>query len=123
MKDVFSKIINALKLLAPLFKSETSVEDVQDTKEVMVFANSLGLLCCKRFADGFQLEDFNAFWEAFTKDEAFKAEMNAAWDNYQNIKAEVKDIDAGEGIELLAVQAEFVPQYLEIFKKDSLADY
>ena len=54
-----------------------------------------------------------------TTDEEFKKVVSAAYEGYGKIPAEVKDIDAGEGLELIALQTEYIPKFINAFKKEA----
>lgn len=117
MKGIFKTIVGMLTLLVPSLKKADSIEGVKETKEMLVGANEVSLFMCEKLKDGAQFSDATDFYVKITTDEVFKAKMMAAYDNYQKIPAEIKDIDGGEGVELAIVQIEYVPKYIECFKK------
>ncbi len=89
---------------------------VKETKEALVGVNEVAVLVAMKFKDGVQFGDFAAFWEAFKNDAEFKAKMEAAYNNFQAIPEEVKDLDVMEGMELAMVQISYVPKLVEAFK-------
>lgn len=90
---------------------------VKETKEMLVAANELSLFMVGRLSDGVDFGDFTAFYEKMTKDEAFQKILRDAWEGRRKIKAEVGDIDFSEGIELVNLQASYVPKFINVLKK------
>lgn len=90
---------------------------IKETKEAVVGVNEVALYFAKALSDGAQFKDFTEFYEKLTKDEDFKAKMAAAWENRQQIPAELKDVDLKEGIELVNVQLEYLPRFIDALKK------
>ncbi len=89
----------------------------KETKDVLIAANEIGVLATKQLKDGVQVfEDFAAFFDAFTKNEDFKAKMKDAWDNHQAVANEVKELDLGEIMDLAGVQLLYLPKYVEAAK-------
>jgi len=121
MQKVITLIVSVLRMAAPMFKKPDSIKGIKETVEAMIAGNEIGLFCCKRFKDGVQFEDFSAFYTALTTDGEFKSVVQKGYENYKLIPEEVKDIDAGEGCELAAIQAEYVPKYVEALKKEEPA--
>lgn len=119
VKKVFSLLVQVLGFLAPALKSADSVVGIKETKEMIIGVNELGLVLMNGFKDGIQFSDFAAFWSHYRNDTAFQLALKAAWDNYQAIPAEIKDIDVGEGLELAAVQLEYVPKLVDALKKET----
>jgi len=114
-----SKILSVLSLILvsiiPMLKKATSTVGVDATKAALVAANEIGIFSCSKFKDGVQVADFTDFYVKFTSDEAFKAKVKAAYEAYKAIPAEIKDLDAGEGLELAAVQISYLDQYISVF--------
>jgi len=104
-------------LLIPQFKKADSVVGIQDTKEILIGANEITIRIGSKIKNGVQFTDFLDFYKDVTTDEEFKTILQAAWDGRQKSPAELKDIDAGEGLELAQVQIEYLPKILEAFKK------
>jgi len=116
-----TKLLSTLKaimlMLAPQFKSADSKEGIKETTEALVAVNEISLFIAKRLQDGIGMDDAVATWDKMKNDEEFKALVYAGYDKYDKIPSEVKDVDAGEGMELAAVQIDFVPRFVETFKK------
>jgi len=83
---------------------------VKETKEALVGVNEIALHVARRLKDGVQFSDFLGFYSDFTGDADFKAKLEAAWNNYQAIPEEVKDLSLAEVIELASVEIEYVPK-------------
>lgn len=88
---------------------------VMEVKEALVGVNEVAVLIASKFKDGVQFSDFTAFWDAFRNDADFKAKMEAAYNGYQNIPDEIKDMDLAEGLELAMVQIQYVPKLVKAF--------
>lgn len=119
-----SKILDLVKsmitVLAPQLKKATSVEGNKELREAVKGLLKVAGFLGKRFKDGVQFGDFAAFYAALTTDEEFKKTLNEAWDGYSKISGEVKDLDAGEGLEVVGDIVEEVPVLLEAFKKEEV---
>lgn len=86
---------------------------IKETKEIVEFAvGDLAPLMIKRLKDGAQFSDALAFYEAFKNDGEFKTHLMAAFDKYAESINEVKDLDAGEGIELVLAAGAQVPKVI-----------
>jgi predicted signal transduction protein with EAL and GGDEF domain len=92
--------------------------DIKETKEALIGINEFSLLLAKNLKDGFQLvPDATALvTELLAKPELKDALVEAA-KGIQAVPAEIKDIDLGEGIELVRIQASYIPKFLEAIKK------
>lgn len=120
MQKIINMLLSVLAILAQGLKKEDSVVGVDGAKAVLKASNELTILLVKQFKDGVQVNDFAEIWNKFSTDEAFKAKMKAVWNLYKSLPAELKDIDAGEGLELAAVQIEYIPAIVEAFKKEEV---
>lgn len=89
---------------------------IKETNEILVAANEVGVLAVKRLKDGFQFDDFSAFYAAFVNDAEFKAKLQAGWENMGEVPTEIKDIDFTEGGQLIMTQVSYIPKYLEALK-------
>lgn len=119
MKKLFGLVSTILALAATTFKKEDSKEGIKETAEAVVAVNEIALLCCKQFKDGVQVKDFEQFFVEFTTNPEFKAKVQAGYEKANLIPAEIKDIDAGEGMELLKVQVDYTVKYLDVFAKQA----
>lgn len=89
---------------------------VQETKDVLVAVNEVGLVLVKQLKDGVQLGDFQAFFEKLVSDPDFKAKLAAAYDGALQVPAELTDLDLSEGLALAVTQVSYVPKYVEALK-------
>jgi hypothetical protein len=117
MKNIIDAVLAVLTLLIPRLKKETSVATVKETKEALIALNEIGLFLALQFKDGFQSSDFSAMYEKIINDHEFKSKLLLAYENYNSIKSEMDDIDLGEGLELVKVQTEYLPIFIDTFKK------
>lgn len=117
MQKIFVLLTSVFSMVAPQLKSKDSKYGIKETKEALIGVNEVSLELATRFKDGVQVADFTEFYSKLTSDEAFKEKVKAAYDNYQAIPDEVKDVDAGEGIELAVVQLDYTPKFIAIFSK------
>lgn len=120
MQKIINMLLSVLAILASGLKKENSVLNVDGAKATLKAVNELSIMLINQFKDGVQVNDFVEMWNKFSTDEAFKAKMEAAWNQYKTIPAELKDIDAGEALELAAVQIEYIPAIVEAFKKEEV---
>lgn len=118
MEKVITVLKSIIIMVAPQLKKADSQVGVKELREALKAVLAIALLLLKRFKDGVQLEDFGVFWTKLNSDEEFKAIVKEGFDNYKAISVEVKDIDAGEGLEVAGDVVDFVPQFLEEFKKE-----
>lgn len=121
MEKLMEILSNVLKMVAPSLKKEDSKVGITESIEAIRALNVVSLLLLKRFRDGVDVDDFVAIWDKLKNDEEFKSVLEAGFDKYSEIPGEVKDIDLGEGLELLNVQIEYLPAILEAFKKEEKA--
>ncbi len=92
---------------------------IKETKELVDGLLELSLCLIGVFKDGAQLQDAMELWNKIGKDEILKVKFQNAFDGYKKIPAEVKDMDAFEGVELASVLLAFVPRLLgELKSKD-----
>lgn len=117
MKNFFQLFQAGASFFAPQLKSEDSKEGIKETKEALIGVNEVSLFMCEKLQDGVQFSDATDFYSKLTSDEAFKAKVKEAYEGYDKIPSEVKDVDAGEGLELASVQVGYVEKFLACFKK------
>jgi hypothetical protein len=86
---------------------------IKETKEAIVGINEVSLLLVSRFKDGIQVGDFVAFWASFQNDPEFKAKLQTAYEGYNNIPDEVKDISLAEASELISLEVQYVPKLVK----------
>lgn len=114
--SIWKILVTALLLFAGYLKKATSTVGITETKEAVLAVNEIGVFCASKFKDGIQVADFTEFYTKLTNDEDFKAKIKAGYDNAKLIPAEIKDIDAGEALELASVQVEYVEKYINVLK-------
>ena len=85
---------------------------IKETKEALVGVNEVALLLAKQLKDGAQFSDFISFYNDYVGNADFKAKLQAAWEGYNAIPDEVKDLDLGEVIELASVEITYVPKII-----------
>lgn len=118
LEKILTLLSGIIAMLIPQLKSEESKEGIKESCEMLKGVNEVSLFLCQRLKDGVQLEDATEFYKKLTADEEFKKVVGDAYEGYQKIPAEIKDVDAGEGLELAQVQLDYVPKYVETFKKE-----
>jgi len=95
---------------------------IKETKEAFAGVNELALFLIDRLKDGVGIDDAVALFNALRDDEEFKAVLSAAVDGIKAVPAEIKDLDAGEGVELGMLALMYVPKYIAAFKKEETAE-
>lgn len=98
-------------------EKEKQMQDVKNIKEVVIFANEFALLVCNKLKDGIQVQDGMDIAAALFLDAEIKKLLNDAVSDISLIKEEIKDVDASEGVQLGILQLNYVPKYLNVFKK------
>lgn len=92
--------------------------DIKETKEALMGLNEVTLLLAKQMTDGLQVtQDLAAVVSELLSNADLKNKLMEAGRGIQLVPAELKDVDLSEGIELVKVQASYVPKLLEAFKK------
>ena len=119
LTKILDTLKNMIALLAPQLKKATSKVGVTDTRQAVVGLMAVAVFLAKQFKDGVQFTDFVSFYTELTQNEEFKKKLEDAWNGHQQISEEVKDIDAGEGLEILGDIAGHVPELVESLKKDT----
>ncbi len=91
---------------------------IQETKEVLVAANELAVFLIGILKDGVSLsQDVKAIIEKLSNDEDFKEKMQAAFAGVSAVPSEVKELDGKEIVELVVLQAGYVPAIIDALKK------
>lgn len=86
---------------------------VKETRELLVGLNEVSLLLLRHLKDGV-VGEFEAFYQAMSSNADFKTKVQAAFDNYQAVPEEVKDLNIAEVVELSMVQLNYVPQFASL---------
>lgn len=118
IEKVVATVVMIITMVASQFKKENSVKSVKEIIEFVKMINVLTIYLAKRFIDGVQLEDFTIFMDTLMNDDEFKGIMKDGYDNASEMKAEAKDADVGEWLEVAKVQVEFIPEFVSIFIED-----
>ena len=79
---------------------------IMETKETLLALLTLGKFVALRAKDGLDLGDAVALVEKFVLDAEFKSVLEAGVKGLDAIPAELKDIEAGEALELAALLIE-----------------
>lgn len=123
MKMTFAKLItllvSILTMLIPNFKKPDSVAGIKEINDVLLAMNATALFMAARLKDGIGFDDAAAFIAHITADDQYKKLIAEAYDKYALIPAELKDIDTGEGLELVSTELKFIPELLAILKKEA----
>lgn len=89
---------------------------IQETKEVLVAGNEIGLFVVSRLKDGVGVDDALAAYQKLTQDAAFKKIVMDAHDGLSAVGGEVKDLDIAEGLELAMLQMSYIPKFVDVLK-------
>lgn len=90
---------------------------IKEISEAITGINEIGIVAAKQFKDGVQFADFTAFYSEFVNNAEFKAKVEAAYNGFSAIPAEAADLDISEIIQLVILEAAYVPRILEALKK------
>jgi hypothetical protein len=109
-------IVAGLWALREYFRYKTSrgrtMAGIQETREVLVAGNEIGLFVVSRLKDGVGVDDALAAYQKLTQDAAFKKIVMDAYEGLATVGGEMKDLDIAEGIE-----AGYIPRYVDVLKK------
>lgn len=95
-----------------------SKQGIKELKEVIEALMEISLRMGSVLKDGYQPSDLALIFQLFAKDEILKKKISEAYDGISKVGAELKDMDPKEGIELSIVLLQFIPKFIDIFKKD-----
>lgn len=94
-------------------------QGINETMEAIAGVNELALALIPLLKDGVQVADAVALFDKLKNDTAFKEKLEAAYRDINKVPAEVKDIDFKEGLDLVMLQASYVPKILEALKAEA----
>ena len=94
---------------------------IKETREMLEAILELSLCLIDVFKDGAQISDIAELWSKLSNDPVVKAKMLAAYDGYRLIPAELKDMDAVEGVEIASALLLYIPRFIERLKRDASA--
>ncbi len=90
---------------------------IEETREVLVAVNELSIFLIGIVMDGIQVfDDGRAIIDKLRNDDVFRVKIQAAIDNVRAVPAEIRDLDAAEGILLGGVQLSYVPKILQALR-------
>lgn len=90
---------------------------INETKELLEALMELSLILIDVFKDGVQIKDSVELFQKISSDPVLKAQLKAAYEGYQKIPDEIKDLDAVEGVSLSTCLLSYIPKILEHLKK------
>jgi len=90
---------------------------IKECKEALIGINELAVVLASVFKDGAQIGDAAVLWAKLQADPEVSAKLVAAYQGVSLIPAEVKDLDLGEGVELVSLQAAYVPKLIAALSK------
>jgi len=88
--------------------------DIKNTKEILVAANEIGLVVAQALKDGAQMSDAMVVVGKIMGD--LQGKVGAAISGASEVPAEIKDISVNEVVELVALQLEYVPKFVNVLK-------
>jgi len=88
--------------------------DIKNTKEILVAANEIGLVVAQALKDGAQMSDVMIVVGKIMGD--LQGKVGAAISGASEVPAEIKDISVNEVVELVALQLEYVPKFVNVLK-------
>jgi hypothetical protein len=96
---------------------EKNTLGIEETKEVLIAANEIGLVVVKHVKDGVQATDIPAIVVELFNSDDFKQAIAKAVENVTLVPKEIADISLAEGLELAKEQIAYVPKLLAALKK------
>lgn len=96
---------------------ETEKLGIKETKEVMTAMNELSLYLISKFKDGFQVADVTSIVSDMIAGHELKELLSKAGENVKSVPAELKDMDVYESVELVMLQASYVPKIKDALSK------
>lgn len=93
-------------------------QGIKELKESVEAIMEISLRFASVLKDGYQASDLSVLFELFSKDEILKKKIHEAYEGITKVGGEIKDLDTKESIELAVVLLQFIPQILDLFKKD-----
>ena len=118
MEKVIKLLKGIIAVLILQFKNPNPIKGIKELMELLVAVNEIALFFLKKLMNGFQFTDVTDFIQKITMDDEFKKIIGDAYDKRQEIPGEIKDIDMAEGLEIADKQLDYVPKYIECFKKE-----
>lgn len=94
---------------------------IKETKELLVALLAITKVSAEVLKDGAQLSDLIDGFSKLNGDPVKKKAIEDALAGIQEVPAEIKDIDLGEGVDLVVLLAKELPGLIEAFKKPEAA--
>lgn len=89
---------------------------INETKELFEALMEMSLVLIDLFKDGVQFKDSIELFQKISSDPVLRAQLVAAYEGYQKIPAEIKDLDAVEGVSLSTCLLTYIPKILDRLK-------
>ena len=89
----------------------------KETKELLVGLNEVTVLLAKAFNDGVQAKDAVEVFDKLKNDPELSAKILAAYNDANLVSEEIKDLSLAEGIELVTIQAKYLPELVAAIGK------
>jgi hypothetical protein len=121
IKEILAVVKSVFLMVAPTLKKADSQHGIKETSEMIVALNKVSLLLLSHFKEGAKLSNFIDLYAKINADKELQEAVKVAYEDYKLIPVEIKDADAGEALELAALQIEYVPQILEVLGKSDEA--
>ena len=90
---------------------------IKESKELLKGLMKLAALMGSSFKDGVQAQDLAVIFAKIQSDEVLKAALIAAYNDADQVVAELKDLSLVEGLELLGVIIEEAPELIKAVSK------
>ncbi len=94
--------------------------EIKETKEFLVGLNELALALIPILKDGVQITDAVVLFEKMKSDAVFAEKLMAAYEGMSAMGTEIGDVSMAEGIELVMIQAQYVPKILAAAKTQAV---
>ena len=94
------------------------MENIKETKELLIGINELSLLLTKHLKDGLQIgKDVSAIFAELISNEELKGKLEAAYQGVSAVQGEVKDLSLSEGLELVTVQFGYIDNFVSVLNE------
>ena len=120
-EDKMEKIFMLLNLVLGFIKEQLKRDDeefgIVETEQALKAINSIGIVAVELFSDGVSFSDAIDFYNKIIVDEKMKKVITDAYDNFEKIPNEVRNIGISEGASLAQTQLSYIPMFIEKLKK------
>ena len=90
-------------------------EGAKETKEALIALNELMLHFIDVFKNGINLGSFIDLWRVLQNDQDLKTKLSLAYDNYNAIPFEVRNLDVLESLDLVVTQLDYFKKIVVAF--------